>query len=456
MSRIVYVVHCVDAEGPLHESLEATFERLRHIFHLDLEPSRALLSKLQAGEVDLGGLERVVQKVVDPQLLAYNDTWDKINLMLREALSPDFRNRLVDSQGGGWVYNWFCVDHVDYEVNPRRRDIGYHNIFDHYRRILAETHSDQDGLHFHYHPHPFVKHAHLCATHWWASSNTLYQVLCRRIIDRHWFPSVNRPGFQVNRPDSHWFLEQFVPFDMASLAIEPSTEDEQQFDFSQGRSGDWRRAPQTWTPYHPAHDDYQIPGNCRRWIARCLNVGTRSYLLTEEEVRQAFREAQGGKPVVMAFADHDFRDLRRDVNVVRAMLRKVGMDFPGVEFKYSEAAAAMRQALSLPRIPKCNLDLTLQSVDDNAHVLTVRSDVPTFGPQPYLAIKTVTQDYYHDNFDFQVPNHHWTYVFDTETFPLRALQTIGIAANNAYGVTSVATLDALTGRITRRYWNEED
>ena len=30
----VYVVHCIDSEGPLHESLEATFERIKHIFHL--------------------------------------------------------------------------------------------------------------------------------------------------------------------------------------------------------------------------------------------------------------------------------------------------------------------------------------------------------------------------------------------------------------------------------------
>ena len=456
MSPTVHVVHCIDAEGPLHESLAATFERIRYVFHLDLKLSGELLSKLQDGEVDLDGLEDAVQKVVAPHLLAYNDTWDKIDSMLREALSPDFRNRLPDSQGNGWIYNWHCVDHVDYEMNPRRRDMGYHNIFDHYRQILAETHSNQDGLYFHYHPHPFVKQAHLNATHWWASSNSLYQVLSRRIIDRQWFPSCNRPGFHVNRPDSHWFLEQFIPFDMASMALESNPDDEQQFDFSKGRYGDWRRAPRTWTPFHPSHDDYQTPGNCRRWIARCLNVGTRHSLLTEKEVRQAFQEAQAGKPVVMAFADHDFRDLRLDVDQVRAMLKKVSADFPGVEFRYLKAVTAMRQALSLPRLPPCNLELTLQAVDDNVHLLTARSEVPTFGPQPYLALKTVTQDYYHDNFDFQIPNHQWSYVFDRATFPLRAVETIGVATNNAYGVTSVATLDTLTGRVTTQYWNKGD
>ena len=50
----VYVVHCVDTEGPLHESLDATFQRLREIFKLDLEPSADTLRRLQSGAVDLG------------------------------------------------------------------------------------------------------------------------------------------------------------------------------------------------------------------------------------------------------------------------------------------------------------------------------------------------------------------------------------------------------------------
>lgn len=59
MSETVYVVHCIDTEGPLHESTEATFDRLKSIFKLDLEPSSALLRRLQAGEVDWEGSSRL-------------------------------------------------------------------------------------------------------------------------------------------------------------------------------------------------------------------------------------------------------------------------------------------------------------------------------------------------------------------------------------------------------------
>jgi hypothetical protein len=453
MSGTVYVVHCVDTEGPLHESVEATFDRLSDIFSIHLEPSHEALRRLQAGEIDLGGIEAAVQRVVDPHLLAYNDTWDKVDSVLAECLAPSFRNRLRDSTGGGWIYSWFCVDHVDYDTNPRRRDMGYHNIFDHYRTALEETGSEQDGLHFHYHPHSFLREAHRCATHWWASSDSLYQALSRRVIDRRWFPAANRPGFHVIRPDSHWFLEQHMPFDFSNQAMAQTEDDEAQADIEAGRLGDWRRAPADWQPYHPAPDDYQVPGGCRRWIARCLNIGTRYRLLAERDVRQAFQEAREGKPVVLAVTNHDFRDMRPDIESVRDLLSKVAADFPDVAFRFSEAVQAMRDALLLAPQPACELDLQIHAIDDARHVLRVESPSRTFGPQPWLALKTVTGTYHHDNFDIDVPFHRWQYVFDDETFPLRALDSVGVAANNPCGITTVSVMDAPTGKVATRQWN---
>lgn len=453
MSATVYVVHCIDTEGPLHESVTATFERLKAIFNLDLEPTMAMLRRLQAGEVDLGGIESAVQRVVAPHLLAYNDTWDKVDAMLLDVMSPHFRNKLPDSAGRGWIYNWFCVDHVGYGDNPRRRDLGYLNVFDHYQAMLRETGSQQDSLQFHFHPHGFRHEAHRCATHWWATSDSLFQILCRRVIDRHWFPAAHRPGFHVIRPDSHWMLEQFIPFDYSNQAVALTPEDSAQLGPKAGRYGDWRRAPVTWAPYHPAPDDYQEPGTCRRWIARCLNVGTRYALITEQEVRRAFEEARDGRPAVLAVTNHDFRDMAPDVDEVRTLIRNVSSDFADVRFVYADAVEAMRKALALPAQPPCELDISLSSIDDASHVMVVESKTPTFGPQPWLALKTRSGSYHHDNFDIELPFHRWRYVFDDDTFSLQALSAVGVAANNAYGVTTVAHLDAATGKVTKSHWN---
>ncbi len=452
MTGTVYIVHCIDTEGPLHESVEATFERLRSIFGLELEPGVDLLRRLQRGEENLGGIEEAVRKVVDPHLLSYNDTWDKIDAMLDDLMSARFREKLLDSAGQGWLYNWFCVDHVDYATNPRRRDMGYHNVFDHYRGVLHRLAANEDGLHFHYHPHSFKKEAHQCATHWWESSDSLRQILSRRVIDRQWFPAANRPGFHVTRPESHWFLEQFVPFDFASQAAAPTEADVSQAGLETGRWGDWRRAPVTWEPYHPAHDDYQVRGSCRRWIARCLNVGTRYRLLTERDVRQAFDEAREGRPVVLCVTNHDFRDMRQDIDEVRGLLARVAPDYPNVAFRYCEAVDAMRHALGLPPEPACSLDLALEK-PNGAHVLRITTPTRSFGPQPWLALKTKSGTYHNDNLDCDEPFRRWRYVFDDETFPLEALECIGVATNNSVGVTTVRTLDVTTGRVATKHWN---
>lgn len=452
-SKPVYIVHCIDTEGPLYESVDATFERLREIFHLNLPASQDLLRRLQAGEAPLEGLEAAVQKVVDPHLLAYNDTWDKVDTMLAKLMSESFRTQVPDSLGKGWIYNWFCVDHVDYDLNPRRRDIGYHNVFEHYSAQIRNTGSPQDGLHFHYHPHSFLCEAHRSATHWWASSNSLHQIISRRIIDHHWFPAAHRPGFHVIRPDSHWFLEQHIPFDFSNQATVNTAEDGAQFGLQGGRFGDWRRAPATWEPYHPSADDYQVPGTCRRWIARCLNVGTRYRLLQEKDVRQAFAEAAAGKPVVLAITNHDFRDMAPDIDAFRQLVNKVAVDFPQTPFFYSEAVNAMQAALDLAPLPPCELDLEVRQIDERTHVVTVSSATPTFGPQPWLALKTAAGTYHFDNFDIDTPFHQWQYVFDEETFPLAAVNAIGVAANNAFGTTTVAVIYPATGKVSRKHWN---
>jgi hypothetical protein len=454
--KTLYVVHCIDTEGPLYESLSETFKRLRNIFNIEIAPSQENLTKLQNGEIELGGLESSVQKVLAPNLISYLDTWDKIDVMLDDIMSSKFRQSFPDSRGNGWIYNWHCLDHVQYDINPRRRDIGFHNIFDHYAERLKLTKSFQDGLQFHFHPrHPYLNNASICATHWFAHSSHLFEILARRVLDRQWFPCVNRPGFHVNRPDSHWFLEQYMPFDYSNQAIDLSDEDQSQKDLSDGRFGDWRNAPKTWTPYHPSHDDYQLPGDCRRWIARCLNIGTRLRLLSENEIRTAFSECDKGAPVILSFTNHDFRDIREDISNTYALLKKVSADYPNVSFEYTDAIGAFRKAMDLPNIKRCELDIELTR-NGSGHILNVTSNQNTFGPQPFFCFKTRSGKYIHDNLDFDENFRKWSYSFDNQTVQLDSLEKIGIGTNNAYGITTVVNIDTRTKNVTNTYWNEQN
>ena len=429
--KVVYIVHSIDTEGPLYESLSATFERLHKHFGISLSPSPENLKKIQNAELHLDGKEKQIAKAFSPQLLDYIDNYGKLEKMLEKIGSKSFRNSMPDSYGGGWIYNWHCVDHIGYDVNPRKKDIGYHNIYDYYAEFI-ETTQATDKIHWHFHPSHHRKISHL-NVNTYLRDNKIFEIIARRIIERDWFPSVNRAGYHTERPDSHWFLEQWMPFDLSNQAFK---DEDEQIDLSGGRFGDWRRAPDDWSVYQPDHDDYQVPGNCRRYIARCLNVGTRMRCINETEVRKAFRYADENGSAIMGFTNHDSRDMAPNVDLVRDLIRKVKPGFPNVKFKYCDVREAFNRTLFGDfKPPKTNL---LEGSFEQTNIerqwkLTVNARENTFGPQPFLAVETNDSNFHHDNFDFQEPFRKWTYIFDEHTFPMHSIRNIGVASNDVQG-----------------------
>ncbi len=441
----VYIVHAVDTEGPLFESLDAKFERLRDLYGIaGIEPTVENLDRLRRREIDLGGSEPQVALALSGHLTNYNDTWDKVDAMIHRLMQPAFRTALVDSYGSAWVFNWFCLDHVGFRNNPRRRDMGYHNIFDHYRSVLAQHQEWDDEIHWHFHPMSTYRDAHRCATSY-VNSPELYQILCRRIIERAWFPTVFRAGFQAERPDSNWFLEQWIPFDISNMALDDPAEFDLSIDFRKGRSGDWRLAPADWSVYHPSHDNYQIPGNCRRWIGRALNVLNRIASIDQSEMDKAFQRAATGQPTLVGIASHDFRDLETEVEFLRGLVKESSTRYPGVMFKYADATTAFRSVIwpdgHMGKKLDLNISLHRNPADDVPHIEVSTRNGKVFGPQPFLAIETRGQRFIHDNFDFTATGDRWYYSFHADTLSLSDVARIGVAANDRFGNRVVKTID---------------
>ena len=450
MKKQVHIVHSVDTEGPLYESLEATFGRLREIFGVNIEPTAENLKKIQNREIEFGEKTDIMARVLDSHYLNYNDSWEKVDKMLTRIMSPEFRNKLRDSFGGGWVYNWHCVDHVGYSSNPRRRELGMHKIFDHYREMVKNTGSFQDGIHWHFHPMSIYKEAHRSATSY-INSPYLYEILCRRIIERNWFPTVSRAGFHSERPDSHWFLEQWIPFDLSNWAYcEEDDSFASQSDIAGGRFGDWRLAPDDWSIYRPSHDNYQLPGNCRRWIARGIDIKSRGRELTDKEVEKAFSHAGGGKATIMGITSHDFRDIAHDIDFAREKIIKASGKYPEVKFKFCEAVEAFNSAIYEKDtvITPLELELSLEG-DDRRLILkveAVRGNV--FGPQPFLAVKTKSGRFIHDSFDFDISRGRWSYTFDDESIRANDVDTVGVASCDKYGNVFVEVIKKTAVKTT--------
>ena len=58
-----------------------------------------------------------------------------------------------------------------------------------------------------------------------------------------------------------------------------------------------------WVVYNPDHDDYQLSGNCRRYIGRALNVLNRIASINSFEMEKAFDQANRGIPALVGFCE---------------------------------------------------------------------------------------------------------------------------------------------------------
>ena len=437
--KTVRFVHCVDTEGPLNETLASTFKRLYDAYGVRIKPTMNNLRKIQNCQYPFKNLSKKlilsISKTFSPALLNYNSNWMQLNKMLKEVTSDNFRNKFKDSFGKGWLFNWFIMDHVGFNKNPRKRSLGYNKIWDSYIKFYAKNKIlNKDGFHFHHHPPHFSFDANKCATHYFSVKPTIYDVLNRKIIDRNWFPSVFRPGFHTVRPDINWFVEQFIPFEYSNQSV-VNKENNYQKDITSGRFGDWRRSPTSWTPYQPDLNDYQSRGKCSHLKARCLNVGTRLRLINLQDIEQAFNECSNGKNVVVSFANHDYRDMKNDIYYIYDLILKAKKKFKNINFSWSEAREAMQ------KITKniCKDISYKQTIKKNT--LIIEASNPIFGPQPYFAIKTKNKNYFHDNLDIQEPFKKWSYSFDENSINLNDVEKIGWAANDKIGRTTVCTIN---------------
>ena len=434
---IMHIVHCIDTEGPMTEDLIDTFKRLEVIFGINIPPSRENLAKLQKKEIYLSGLEDEVAKVIKPSLLDYKESWKDIELMLEECMSSKYRREFLDDFDGGWVYSWHCMDHVGYKDNRRRKDVGYGNIYRFYKNIINKTNSLKDEINWHYHPLSFDRNPLKCAANYVNSFDVLNNILCRRVVDEKWFPTVNRPGFHTERIDIHLFLEQWIPFDYANNY---SDTDNGQKDLIGGRFGDWRRSSRSWTGYHPSHDDYQVEGLCRRIIFRCLNVGTRFKTIKEQHVLEALSDAEKNGVSILSFANHDWGDIRPDVEYIRNIVAKCRKKYPNVNIKFSGAQEAAKDIIFGNE--KVNYSkLILKGYFEKSKFIVEVKQGELFGPQPYLAIKTVDGRYLHDNFDVEIPSKRYSYTFDHHTIDKRAISKIAAASADKYGYYSIDIIE---------------
>ena len=347
--------------------------------------------------------------------LAYLTDWDAIDGVMEDALSPKFRHDHASPDGSPYLFSWFIYDHHEgFTNNPRFHDVGTHRIFDHYMDGLLKDNPFADGVYWHYH-HSAISGDALESNTCWSNRTQHEEIVARRIIERNWYFSCFRAGLHIERNDvSHW-LEMFFPFDFSARYSSDESVYYRSSDF------DWRRCSDRWGAWHPDWYDYRREGDMKRYLFRCTDLWTYLSRLSDEEVSDAFEQARIHGSSVLTYYNHDYRDIRLEIDEGYDTIRAVAARYPNIEWRFVNASDAARLHLHLvPEKPGLSIAL-------DGDLLTVRAKRSIFGPQPFLAIEE-DGHFFRDNFNDEGANR-WTYRLRNRN----KVTTIGVAANSPSG-----------------------
>ena len=411
-------MHCVDAEGPMSESLNDTFLRLKEVFGYEIEPTRDNLFKIQKMELDaiIKEERETIAEYFSQKNLEYLSNWQTIEDELNEIDRQ--RIQFLDDLGNNWALTFFCVDHINYSSNPRNKFYGLGGIHSYYEKRVRNS-KFNDEIQWHYHPKSISQNAIGLGSSFDNSLAEIHQILSHRILEFEYFPTCYRPGFHAEGQDTNLFLEQWIPFDFANQRYSEAS-------ISQiaklSLFANWTDAPPNWKAYHPSVRNVQEVGNLNRWIFRCLNIGSRHQNISEEHVEKAFIDATDNGSSVLSVTNHDYRAMTSDIKNLHNKIVETKKRYRNVKVIYSSAQYAAIRNLGLSEIedPEISVDVS----NNRIVIKLVRGNL--FSIQPYLAIKTKKENYLHDNLT-PVECNVWKYDLTKDFIEKSEIEKIAIA-----------------------------
>lgn len=325
----------------------------------------------------------------NPDLLG---TWEQVDRAMDSVFDPAFRQRFADPSGGTLAIGWFFLTWTGFDTNPRQRDFGYHRVRDHYLARWGETlRAGPDEECWHYH-HPA---ANKVGNEWgldWSASGEYQQILSRQVLERDWFPSVFRAGGTILTEESSRWVDAWFPLDYSNRAP-----------VKLPGLVDWSTGVAEWSLYHPSPEDFRRPGHGRRRMARCLDLMTGVYALSEQDVVNAFERAAAGRSSLLAVFEHDYRDIEGRLDAFRELLTFVSGRYPHVPWRYAGPRAAVHAYLEAPRRRPLLLEAT--SARDG---IVIWSSAPLFQSFPWIAARTSDGQVHHvDSGIERLDETHW-------------------------------------------------
>jgi len=295
------------------------------------------------------------------------------------VMDTAFRHSLKDSQGRPMKMTWWMMagNVFDRSINcniPVRRNISLY-LMKKYHQEAIDHYDDQLSLHYHTYywsdPDGDGIYAYEVAPDFSLKQDDYEKTLCSFLIEDRIFPVSFRSGWMYM--DLNWqaYQERFIPFDMSDC---------------------WSAWSEGTQPYHPAEDNYRIPGDLKQWRVRSFYFTVYSQMTNA--LNTMFREAAEGKDQMANMWSHlPETDFLAGMDSMNTLAHQLSEQY-GVEFLYCKDVEAMRLWIN----PEDTIApvLTFTEIPEGDQLrFAISSDGPVFqSDEPFVAMKDIYEDYY--------------------------------------------------------------
>ena len=360
------------------------------------------------------------------------------------VMDPSFRANLVDSYGQPLKMTWWMMagNIFRYATN---KNVPVPNTMTLY--LMKKYHGENvlingDELSLHYHTF-FWSDYNGDSFYYWNQSLTFMEcyddfnfTLAQFLIEEETFPVSFRSGWHYMDNDWQNYLNTLLPYSMHDAWPSKRTDDIEPLD----NTYDWSLAPEEWIPYHPAVDNYQIPGNGPGWNLRSAHLNNFKWSNLMNDI---FQQANSGINQMACIWGHlPETDFIENIVVIDSLAHKAEQQYPNVKFQYCTATEAMQLWQGQADTTAPEVDITDFESDNNVK-LQIATNEKIFQEQPFVAVKDIYERYYLVDC-ISIGQNIWE---TTTTLPKNEMVKIGIAVCDTLGNQTLKYVQYLSDDI---------
>ena len=210
--------------------------------------------------------------------------------------------------------------------------------------------------------------------------------LAQYLLEEGVFPVSFRSGWHFMDNDWQSYLNQLLPY---SLHDDYGAHHAWSTNFVPiAGVEDWSHSEAAFVPFHPATNDYQVPGNGKGWNVRSIKMQN----MVQANMDQLFSEASKGADQVACLWTHLPENFVTNVEKIGRFVRQSASNYPTVPFRYCTAVEAMQRWQGITnRIPP-QLEVQ-ENVQGQTVKLTISTSVPIFQETPFVCLRDAFRVY---------------------------------------------------------------